>query len=108
MQENGMEIQSAFNAGVQGFENATQKANEAAANIVDATVVNETVYSAEDPSQGQQVNENTVSQNNDSGDLSDLNQEIVNLKVAEYQAKASSEVIQSADEALGTLLDVTA
>ena len=41
-------------------------------------------------------------------EVPELNQSIVNLKVAEYQAKASSEVIKSADDALGTLLDVTA
>ena len=40
--------------------------------------------------------------------MPDLNQAIVNLKVAEFQAKASTEVIRSADDSLGTLLDVTA
>lgn len=101
-----MEIQSAFNAGVQGFQNATEKANEAAENIVEATTLGD--FSAENYAQGQQVNDSTVSENTGAGDLSDLNQEIVDLKVAEYQAKASAEVIKSADESLGTLLDVTA
>ena len=36
----------------------------------------------------------------------DLNESIVDLKVAEYQAKSSAEVIKTADENLGTLLDV--
>ncbi|MFD2167295.1 hypothetical protein ACFSJY_13665 [Thalassotalea euphylliae] len=98
-----MEVQSAFASGLQGFQNAQQTANEAAASIA-----SQTVYSADNPSQGQQVNQDIVSENSSSGDLSDLNQEIVNLRVAEYQAKASAEVIQTADESLGTLLDVTA
>ena len=41
-------------------------------------------------------------------ELPDLNQAIVNLKVADFQAKASTEVIKSADDSLGTLLDVIA
>lgn len=103
-----MEVQSAFNAGVQGFQKATEVANEAAKNIVAETVASDTVYSAEAYEQGQAVNDGVEEQNSSAGDLSDLNQEIVQLKVAEYQAKASAEVIQTADEALGTLIDVTA
>lgn len=103
-----MEIQSAFNSGLQGFQNATERANEAASIIVSETIASDTVYSAEDFSQGQQVNDGVVDQNTQSGELSDLNQEIVELKVAEFQAKASAEVIQTADDILGTLIDVTA
>ena len=54
-----------------------------------------------------EVNTEVNNQNNTS-ELPDLNQAIVNLKVAEFQAKASTEVIKSADDSLGTLLDVTA
>lgn len=98
-----MEIPSSpFNAGVQGFQKATEKATEAAASIAETTS-----YSASDFALGQADNDNTVSQNTASGDLSDLNQSIVDLKVAEFQAKASAEVIKTADENLGTLLDVT-
>ncbi|WP_206482987.1 hypothetical protein [Thalassotalea sp. G2M2-11] len=97
-----MEIQSAFNAGVQGFQKATETANNAAASIVESTS-----YRPEDFTLGQQVNDNTVEQNSASGNLSDLNQSIVELKVAEYQAKASAQVVKSADENLGTLLDVS-
>lgn len=103
-----MEIQSAFSAGLQGFQNATERANDAAKSIVSETIASDTVYSAENFSQGQEVNDNIIDQNTVSGDLSDLNQEIVELKVAEFQAKASAEVIQTADEVLGTLIDVTA
>ncbi|WP_448212577.1 hypothetical protein [Colwellia sp. MEBiC06753] len=92
-----MEIQSAFNAGVQGYQNATQQASEAASNIVDATVATQ-----EDSA----VSTNNSAASNQS--IPNLNEEIVNLKVAEYQAKASAEVIKTADETLGTLLDVTA
>ena len=87
---------------MQGFQKATEDANQAAASIAESTA-----FSAEDFGLGQEANDGTVAQNTKSGDLSDLNQSIVDLKVAEYQAKASAEVIQTADETLGTLLDVT-
>ncbi|WP_286264276.1 hypothetical protein [Thalassotalea atypica] len=100
-----MEIQSAFNAGLQGFQNATERANEAATNIVQETTRTE---AAESFSPEQQINSEPQVQNRDAGDVIDLNQEIVDLKVAEFQAKASAEVVQTADEVLGTLIDVTA
>ena len=102
-----MEIQSAFNSGLQGFQKAQDDANQAAASI--AANLN---VSAEDFSVAQESNLSTVNQLStagqisEAGDLPDLNQSIVNLKVAEFQAKASAEVIHTADETLGTLLDV--
>jgi len=97
-----MEVQSAFNSGVQGFQKATETANQAAASIAEAMTI-----TAEDFALGQEANDSTVEQNAKSGDLSDLNQEIVELRVAEYQAKASANVVKTADENLGTLLDVS-
>jgi len=97
-----LEIQSAFNTGVQGFQQAQDDANQAAASIAESTSVG-----PEDFAQGQEANDGTVDQNTQSGDLSSLNQSIVDLKVAEFQAKASAEVIKTADDILGTLLDVS-
>jgi hypothetical protein len=54
------------------------------------------------------VNIDVTSTVSKSNSVPDLNQSIVNLKVAEFQAKASTEVIRSADEGLGTLIDITA
>lgn len=92
-----MEIQSAFNSGVQGFQKATEDANKAAVSIVANTAETPESYESE---------LSTKSDNLSSGGLTNLNESVVNLKVAEYQAKASAEVIKSADETLGTLLDV--
>jgi hypothetical protein len=91
-----MEIQSAFNSGVQGLQRATEAADQAAADIVAETGA---AQEADAISQAPENNEQKVP---------DLNQSIVDLKVAEHQAKASTEVIKSADDSLGTLLDVTA
>ena len=93
-----MEIQSAFNSGVQGFNKATETANQAAVDIVEATTFN-----AEDDSQ---VSSSSTQTSLSAEQTPNLNQSIVELKVAEHQAKASAEVIKSADENLGTLLDV--
>lgn len=98
-----MEIQSAFNSGLQGFQKAQDDANQAAASIA-ANIS----ASPEDFGVTQENSLATVEQNTGAGDLSDLNQSIVDLKVAEFQAKASADVIQTADEALGTLIDVRA
>ncbi len=99
-----MEIQSAFASGVQGFQKASEDANQAAANIASQTSQNTNEIDS--------VNESTTSNVNSaaaqSNQVIDINQEVVNLKVAEHQAKASAQVIQSADESLGTLIDVTA
>ncbi|NQZ22478.1 MAG: hypothetical protein HRT53_10510 [Colwellia sp.] len=98
-----MEIQSAFSSGLQGFQKAKGDANQAAASIAANLSI-----SPEDFGVGQESNSATISQNTVSGDLSNLNQSIVDLKVAEFQAKASANVIKTADAMLGTLLDVSA
>lgn len=97
-----MEIQSALNSGIQGFQKATESADEAARNIVAQTAVN-TNYEQE-----QQTTAAPVDATAQSNDVPSLNQSVVDLKVAEHQAKASANVITTADETLGTLLDVTA
>ena len=94
-----MEIQSAFNAGVQGFQKATEDANKAA-----VAIASETTFRDEAVTQGRETTE--TRQATTSAEPTNLNEEIVNLKVAEQQAKASAKVIESADENLGTLLDV--
>ena len=96
-----MEIQSAFNAGVQGFQKAADDANQAAASIASHITTG-----PEDFNTGQANNVSATEQNKSNGDLSNLNQSIVESRVAEFQAKASVEVIEAADENLGTLLDV--
>ncbi len=91
-----MEVQSAFTSGIQGFQKATETANQAALDIVTNTTNSD---EARVDSQASVNNEQKIPE---------LNQSIVDLKVAEYQAKASAQVIKTADDNLGTLLDVTA
>jgi|TARA_R110001583_G_scaffold59932_4_gene178366 hypothetical protein len=96
-----MEIQSAFNSGIQSLQKATDEAGKAAANIA-----------AETSARRDQsiINETEISQTatNKEQEIPDLNKSIVDLKVAEFQAKSSVQIIKTADDVLGTLLDVTA
>ena len=99
-----MEIPSAMNSGLQGLQNSRATADQAAAEIVASTTLN--TEPQKNPASNGEVN-TEVSNPSNNVELPDLNQAIVNLKVAEFQAKASTEVIKSADDSLGTLLDVT-
>ncbi len=80
-----MQINNILNTGVQGFQDATARATKAASEIASQTVTN----SAE-----QSINQN------------DLTTSLVDLKVAELDAKANVKVIQTASELLGSLLDI--
>jgi hypothetical protein len=99
-----MEIPSALNSGIQGLQNAKASADQAATDIV----ANTALSTEQQSNTGNSEVNSEVSVNSNNRELPDLNQAIVNLKVAEFQAKASTEVIRSADDSLGTLLDVTA
>ncbi|MFT6206228.1 MAG: hypothetical protein ACJA0T_000125 [Colwellia sp.] len=99
-----MEIQSAFASGVQGFQKAQGDATQASADIAANLAVR-----PEDFGIGQENNTdnaNTTEKKASSAETPDLNKATVDLKVAEFQSKASANVIQTADETLGTLLDV--
>lgn len=104
-----MEIHSAFNSGVQGFQKATEDANQAAQNIAaNATRPENFGIGQEGATQAisasNQASPQTSAQTKNNA--VSLTQSIVDLRVAEFQAKASGEVISSADDNLGTLLDV--
>jgi hypothetical protein len=97
-----MDVLSTINSGLQGLQNARQLVDKSAADITNEIVTTNSIN--DDTATSKQTSLNNSRQQ----EVPELNQSIVNLKVAEYQAKASSEVIKSADDALGTLLDVTA
>lgn len=102
-----MQIQSAFNSGVQGFLKASASANKAAADIVQAT--NAGVQENREPRATEQIETPKLSKKEQLAKSSPgFTESIVNLKVAEFQAKASAKVIKTADSNLGTLIDVRA
>lgn len=81
-----MEIGNTLNTGLQGFQNATNRANEAAQEIASQSVSDST-----------QKGVNT----------SDLATSLVDLKTAQVDAEANAKVIKSASDMIGSLLDVT-
>lgn len=120
-----MDIQSAFNSGVQGFNRAQETVEESALAISRATLSEPEIQSAVssvvppatagNTANSQQPNPQLSNSqlsnselNPEAEDITDLNQELVDLRVAEFQASASVNVIRTADEVLGTLIDVTA
>jgi len=82
-----MQVNSALNTGLQGFQEAQSRMNQAASDIASQSVTDSTT---------------------DSIDSKDLTTSLVELKVAENDAKANVKVIQAASDVLGTLLDVEA
>ena len=101
-----MEIQSAFNAGVQGFQQASEDVNRAAADIAQNTAVNRQREQEQQNQQGLETQATPANNVTANQAPTGLTESIVNLKVAEVQARSSAEVIQTADETLGTLIDV--
>jgi hypothetical protein len=119
-----MEIQSVMGSGIEGFHKATaaiqQSAKEISAQISsnnpsETNTVNSEVLAVMPNAIQEAVNayiphnnfNNSSSIESSSSELNEISQSIVDLKVAEHQANTSVEVIKSADESLGTLLDVT-
>lgn len=82
-----MEINDALNTGLQGFQEATNRVSEAAQDIASQTVSDTTQES---------INQE------------DLATSLVDLKVAEVDARANAKVIQTASDLVGSLLDVKA
>ncbi|WDE05602.1 hypothetical protein SG34_001260 [Thalassomonas viridans] len=105
-----MEIQSAFNAGVQGFQRATEDVNRAASDIAQSTAVSRAAQQDQQDLQNPQGLETEPATAVNAAPRNEapagLTESIVDLKVAEVQARSSAEVIQTADETLGSLIDV--
>tara|TARA_B110000091_G_C13369441_1_gene291592 strand:- start:130 stop:417 length:288 start_codon:yes stop_codon:yes gene_type:complete len=94
-----MDVHSAFNSGLAGFQDASAQVNNASSRIANAglTEMSGTETPPGSGSLSPSVERTAVS----------LTPELVNLKVAEYQAKASANVISTADEMLGTLINTS-
>jgi flagellar hook protein FlgE len=86
---------SAFNSGLSSIQSGQQRVSQAAGDIASISVekpAQEQVASSVD-SQAQPV---------------DLASSLVDLQIGKQQVQAGAEVIKTADDALGTLLDIRA
>jgi len=90
-----MDINSAFDSGVAGFQAANERAGQSASNIAQAQ--NDSLQSRS--SSAQVETEQAVQE------AKPITEELVNLRVAEHDAKAAAKVINTADEVLGSLID---
>jgi len=90
-----MEINSAFSSGVNGLNNASQQMTESSQRIANPISQNtEQNVTPEAPTAHSYV----------SGPVT---AEVINMKLAEIQAQASVKVITTADEMVGSLIDVS-
>ena len=94
-----MDVRSAYNSGLAGLQNASAQLTHSSANISQAG--------------GIESASSESSQNTEDLALSavqspvSLTTELVNMKVAEFQAKSSAKVITTADEMVGTLINTS-
>jgi len=95
-----MQISSALNSGLQGLQQANNTADKAASDIAQAT--------ADREEQNEASSDLGTTETVNKAQPASLTESAVNLKVAEAQSSASAEVIKTADENLGTLIDVRA
>lgn len=88
-------VNSILSAGVQGISSGLEQARKAAEDIAETAL--------QPPSQ-------TGANNPPSSDdgLSNLTSAAVDLKLGELQVKASANVIKTADEIIGTIVDIKA
>lgn len=93
-----MEIQPSINSGLQGFERAKEQIDHNAERIANTSVTSVIDEFPIDESAAPTTPEETVV----------LSEELISMKIAEHQARASANVIQTADEVIGTLIDTTA
>jgi len=80
-----MQVDSALHIGLQGFQEAQSRVTQAAQDIASQSVSDSSVESI---------------------NTQDLTRSLVELKVAEHDAKANANVIQTASDVLGTILDI--
>ena len=93
-------MNSAFSAGVQGLNNASNSMSESASNIARAQI---------DNGNGDLANQASLYSLNELASEQapvNLTNELINSRVQQFNAQSSIRTIQTADEVLGTLIDV--
>ena len=88
-----MNIQSTFDSGVAGFNQANERAAESAREINQQQVTQA------------QPNEEVVEVETSAQQNTPVTESLINLRLAETQAQASAKVIETADNMLGSLID---
>ena len=93
-----MNVNSAFNVGVQGLNSASQGVEKASLDISRATTESQQAES--------QVLKSAPPEAATGQAPARVDEAVVNLRVEQFNAQANTRTIQTADEVLGTLIDV--
>lgn len=94
-----MDVRSAFNSGIAGFQDASAQVSNASSRIAQAGTAEKSMTGEQQPSE-------ITSLSTERTPIS-VTTELINLKIAELQAKSSAKVISTADEMVGTLIDTS-
>lgn len=92
-----MNIQSAFDSGVSGFNKASERAAESAREINQQQAPVPNVSAPEQVQKAAETEQNKP-----------ITESLINLRLAETQAQTSAKVIETADNVLGSLIDTRA
>lgn len=93
-----MSVSTVLNHGVDGFNRASQDIQHAAENISRASF-------EQTPEQSVSVNQAANAPKTSSVNITE---EAINLRIGELNAKANTQSIRTADDVLGTLIDIRA
>lgn len=96
-----MEINSAFSSGVSGLNKASEQLTEASQNIAEQSIRPE---SNKNNSSEEKLDPITTTS---SYSTEPITTEVINMKLAEVQAKSAANVMTTADDMVGLLIDVS-
>jgi uncharacterized protein RhaS with RHS repeats len=100
-----MDIQSAFASGQQGLQSASYGITEATVNINRETTNQQRLLNAREDAAVQRASADRVTLSSDS-QVPSLTQSLVQLNTEQINAEANVRSIQTADEALGSVIDI--
>ncbi|PKG37933.1 hypothetical protein [Psychromonas sp. Urea-02u-13] len=94
-----MDVRSAFNSGFAGFQDASAQLSNASSRIAHAGTAEKSMADDQQAS-------GSPSLSAERAPIS-ITTEVINMKIAELQAKASVKVISTANDMVGTLIDTS-
>ncbi len=94
-----MDVRSAFNSGLAGFQDASAQLSNASSRIAHAGT-------AEKSMTDEQQASGSPSLSAERAPIS-ITTELINMKIAELQAQGSAKVISTANDMVGTLIDTS-
>lgn len=102
-----MQIQSAFGASLQGLQRASNSISEETLNINRQTTLNRQQQQQQvDAAQDQQAQVDATARPQQAAPATDVTQSLVRLEQQELSAQANVRSLRTADEMLGSIIDI--